>query len=269
MGDEKTESQLEHVLTSLSAGIQNERDETYREKVTDTLDQYGLKLLNPETFHLYVQYPDEEFYETLLTTVLQHEKDEHNLTYSDDTLYKLHLYYTHYDFIDRHLDRLFTSNEGLMGSSDKSRFILNHYLHELKHDRKTDWNSPVSYQVPRYGTKESWTTFIDSFYDFILGQPDAFIQAHTALMGEINAGINATADRLHQAYISHPNCEYCKITDDERCYYFRCGAHTLKLVLDRLNSVKYLCKKEERGQGTQLTHRDTKPDWVMALLNIH
>lgn len=173
---------IESVLNGMAMVIEKENAEQYGERVHAVIMEHGTSLLNPEIFYLFVQDSDDQFYDTLLRTMLHHEKEVHGLTYSNETYYKLETYYKQYNLIERQLDTLFETHEGVTGSSDKSRFILNHYIVELKHEKTRAWDTHVSYQIPRHGTQADWTTLLDSFYDLIWGKPEPFIRAYTNIM---------------------------------------------------------------------------------------
>lgn len=148
-------------------GFSKETAEKYSEKVHAVIEQHGQILVGPENFYWHVKGADDDFHDVLLQHLLQQEKELTDLTYSDDTYYTLEVYYKQYDMIERQLDQIFESKEGLFGSSDKARFILKHYIKELKRETRIDWDG---YQIPKYGTKDLWIAFMDSYYAFINGK---------------------------------------------------------------------------------------------------
>ena len=271
MEKDTTENKFKSVIDMMIRGLQVENENNHREKVNEIIAQYGLKLLDPETFHLYIHHPNETFYDVLLQTLLRMEKSENNFTYSDETAYKIEIYYKYYDLIDKHLDHIFESTEGLFASSDKSRFILNHYIAELKHGTTKSWSPQAHYQVPRYGKKEDWTRFIESFCAFVDGQPNEYIRAHNLLMDTIDTQTKLKAIALDGAYIKHPTFDHDKRQDNGHVYVFKEQSenitYTLKLILDRKNEVRYNLQKEENGQKTRITAH--KPKWVEDLLKIN
>lgn len=123
----------------------------------------------PERFHEDVLWP---WYQLIEVGVA--------LAYPDGEAVSRHhlvFLYQHADFLERHLDALFTRYEGHFASSDKTRWILAIYQHQLLTGTAPVWPpQPRGYWHPRTQSLSFWLGVCAHLEQFYYAQPDALMQ---------------------------------------------------------------------------------------------
>ncbi|PSR25666.1 MAG: hypothetical protein C7B46_20570 [Sulfobacillus benefaciens] len=123
----------------------------------------------PERFHEDVLWPWNELIETSVS-VAYPDLDRASCNH-------LVFLYQHADFIERHLDALFTRYEGHFASSDKTRWLLQVYQHQLLTGTVPVWPpQPRGYWHPRTQSLTFWLGVCTHLQQFYYAQPDALMQ---------------------------------------------------------------------------------------------
>lgn len=170
---------LEKTIDALLLAFQNQAEQKYLEGVQKTLVEYDyLDIRDPEEFDLLMfstLKEQEGIYASLaLATVELEPKRKHRLEFI----------YTSYDFVMNHLEGFIEEKEGLVCSSDKSRWLLNGYrayfingiveeIPALK-ERKF-WH-------PKFGEAKDWFSWIDTFYDLYHGEITGYVDSKEKLV---------------------------------------------------------------------------------------
>lgn len=108
----------------MHAGLLIDAQNTHKANITRLINKHGEALLDPETFHLFVDFPHESMTDTLIRTLIHVENVAQDRELDEKCLDRLISFFQHYHLVDNHLDQLMEKTEGMTCSSDKTHFVL-------------------------------------------------------------------------------------------------------------------------------------------------
>lgn len=136
----------------------------------------ALQQLRPQDFSLALNYPVERLQEGLLAALLP-EAD-----------HQVRFVFLNYEFVHRHLRRLFERHEGSACCADKAGTVVRAWLEHCLHGRPIafDLTQEVTYYLPRkvLNTEESIQAFFQALERLYSGDGAAYVQFLTRLQGE-------------------------------------------------------------------------------------
>lgn len=145
------------------------------------------RMKNPEKFNILIAYDAENIIESLASEL------------SRDIGKGASFYYTHYDFVEHHIEKLCTRKEGSSCSTDKARFIINLYLNYLKTDDIPTWEvKKGEYWKPKFGKIEDWLTLCKNLMSLYYGNPEDYFETYANL---ISAPVKTFDYLRHDWYI--------------------------------------------------------------------
>lgn len=259
-----TEETIKQVLELMHRGLIIHAEEEHRDEVVRLMDKHGEALLDPEKFHLFVDFPHESMTDILIRALLHSEDVANDRELDEKCLNRLILFYKNYQLVDNHLDRLMEKTEGMTCSSDKTRFVLREYKQYLVDQELPEWTNRGKYSVPRFGQPQEWFALVDSLLSFTYGFANGFITAYQTLERQLTEEKEAfTAKRqvhfeTHAHYTGrgeHPKNDVFTFTDDT----FQLDIHLAPNMRDG-----YICTRIATGE--RLEYKDDKPDWVTNLM---
>lgn len=142
--ENKTEFEkgLTNVISSILSGQERERGRLYEKIILEEDYHKHFKIekdkFDPCDFHLYLQYPYEQFLESVIESQLKiNEKAKYFLL-------NIH-------FFENHITQLINRIEGSTCSVDKSRAIIRAIYYFLSEDRKIEFNyeGEYTYHLPK------------------------------------------------------------------------------------------------------------------------
>lgn len=175
-----TTDTLQTVITSLCENILAEDEAKHAQTVTNilhTLNSTNLDFKNPETFHCMIAFE--------LETLLQQIADKlHEQPIVPDQ-YKASFVFLHYNFMESHINELIqTKTHTSCCISDKSRFILKHYLSYTISGKTEDFMHQTEhhYWVPTFGTTDQWIAYCDGIYRLYYGKTSEYLTPYKELL---------------------------------------------------------------------------------------
>jgi hypothetical protein len=162
--------------------------------IADTLkEKYNRVLKGPEQFSVLFIHDIEQ---TVRAVAEQfYNKSESKMK---DT-YKPTFIYTHYSFLERHLEQLIESKDGHACSADKSRHILKKYFVYAQTGKVDEFKMEKgAYWEPRFGTALQWMEFCDGIYQLYYGKIELYLKAYSQLLSEEKRTYEYT---LHEWFI--------------------------------------------------------------------
>lgn len=120
---------------------------------------------DPERFYLFLQFDMNNVSKAIAEKLFKGVHQD-----------KLDLLCVHYDFFEKHIEKLLISRIGISSSRDRSRHILSLYKNFLTDGTyKEEDFSEEHYWIPTFGTYMDWMNFCDSLYDLYYGNPDKYL----------------------------------------------------------------------------------------------
>lgn len=170
------EAHIKKALDSLYNAIQSDYEEKYADWLKNTFKEYEhLNIKNPEEYSLLKSITlDEQAY------LLAQEATSH-LEIDEKKRHKILFVYLLYDFIERHLEKFIMEHEGVIYSTDKTRWLINTYVEYLVYgkvpviDREEFWH-PMNLEIM------DWINWIDSMSELYYGDEKAYIATKEKLV---------------------------------------------------------------------------------------
>ena len=165
-----TEKAIGEVIQSLFANLNTESREKYGEQVNEIFNSLTEKnnLKSMDNFHFSTTYEFEEILDLLLKKIYP------NLT--EEQFSKVSFIYLNHSFFKNQVHSLIKIMDGWVCSSDKTRWIMENYLHYVltgKFEEKT--NGEKTYWEPLYGTSMEWMEFCEGVRFLYYGKVDKFL----------------------------------------------------------------------------------------------
>lgn len=255
---------IKAVVSAIHDGMVLSAQNEHRDTVAKLMDKHGDQLLNPDNFHVLIDFPHEEMTEVLIRTLLQVENTPKGIAVDEDTLYKLIQLYQDYAMVDGHIDGIIEEYEGVSCSSDKTRFILRAYRTYLMNQTVPEWTNRGKYSVPRYGEPTDWFAFIDSALGLSLGQAKRFVASYQRLTEHLEEEQATFLKDRRDTFMSHNRFTGKKEHAKNDVFSFSDGEYDLEIHLAPNHRDGYVCMDKETGK--RLEYKDKKAQWVKDLL---
>ena len=132
----KKEEEFRESIKSLFDCLLSDSHKNGEELIKDIVLEKGL---TPEDFHIKYLWPIEEGIESMVTNYLSEFQSD-----------SINFIYLHYQFLESHLTKLFSTYDGMACCADKSRTIINSLVKHYKTGESIwfDYEQEYTYQLP-------------------------------------------------------------------------------------------------------------------------
>lgn len=253
-----------HVLHALADAFQEESDREHFETVKKIIeDNHHLDITKPEMFGLLTSITLEEQKDLMARIALA------NVAIDSNKFHEVSFVYTHYTFIEQHLDRIIVAFEGFACSADKTRWLIDSYR-----DFVITGNLPViaerNYWHPRLLDAELWMKWMGTFETLYYGNEEEYVNIKHIIKERYETQIKQQKETLHTLFTAH-TC-YRNSSQEERHgetktgYHFEDSKNGDKgtILVNSIGEISYRFYLANEQRFAK--YGDTLPQWFKSLI---
>lgn len=259
------------VMNLISNRILEKNKMEHNDRIEKVMKEHGSRLLEPDDFHILVQFPEEEFQEALVEVAVRSEMIANGEEYNEDAIESIRSVYLNAHLFETQLDELIDKQEGMACSTDKARFLMRSYIQYLKtgsmpvFDRTKFW-------VPNFGKEDLWMTFIEKIPNLVTHGTDYYLSSRAKLLKGIETDKKDFTSKQEKRFKEHANFISSKVKSDRIIYTFQATEQEivqhleLHITFFGSNRYSWVENKLNTNEWKRPARDIEKPDWVEELL---